>query len=71
MPGAVPATSTWALTNATLGYAIQLADKGWEQALRDNPALAKGLNTQGGHVTYQAVADAFDMDCTPTSQILG
>jgi alanine dehydrogenase len=59
MPGGVPRTSTLALTNATLPYALQLANKGWKQALRDNPALLKGLNVTDGHVTYPGVAEAF------------
>ncbi|WP_044208125.1 alanine dehydrogenase [Flammeovirga sp. OC4] len=62
MPGAVPYTSTLALTNATLPYAIQLADKGWEAACRDNEELKKGLNIIGGEVVYKAVADAFDLE---------
>jgi len=62
MPGAVPHTSTWALTNATLAYAVKLANQGWRQALRADHALSLGLNTCGGHVTYGAVADAFGMD---------
>jgi alanine dehydrogenase len=57
MPGAVPYTSTIALTNATLGYALQIANKGYKKALADNPALLKGLNTYSGSVTYKAVAD--------------
>ncbi len=61
MPGGVPRTSTLALTNATLPYALQLANKGWKQALKDNPALLKGLNMVDGKVTYQAVADAFGL----------
>jgi alanine dehydrogenase len=61
MPGGVPRTSTLALTNATLPYAVQLANKGWKQALRDNPALLKGLNMFDGKVTYAGVADAFGM----------
>jgi len=61
MPGGVPRTSTLALTNATLPYAVQLANKGWKQALRDNPALMKGLNMFDGHVTYAGVAEAFGM----------
>jgi alanine dehydrogenase len=59
MPGAVPNTSTWALTNATLPYAVQLANKGWRQACTDNASLALGLNTVAGHVTCAGVADAF------------
>ena len=59
MPGAVPNTSTYALTNVTLPYAVALANKGWKQALRDDKALALGLNTHAGKVTYPAVAQAF------------
>jgi alanine dehydrogenase len=59
MPGGVPRTSTLALTNATLPYALQLANKGWKQALRDNPALLKGLNVVDGKVAYAGVAEAF------------
>ena len=59
MPGAVPRTSTLALTNATLPYAVQLANKGWQRALRESPALLKGLNITAGKVTYAAVAEAF------------
>ena len=58
MPGAVPNTSTYALTNVTLPYAVALADKGWKEALRSDAALAKGLNTHAGHVTYAEVAEA-------------
>ncbi len=65
MPGAVPRTSTFALTNATLKYAIQLADKGWEQACGDDPALRLGLNIVKGKVVYEAIADAFDLDYEP------
>jgi len=61
MPGGVPRTSTLALTNATLPYALQLANKGWRQALRDNAALKKGLNIVDGVVTYPAVAEAFGL----------
>ncbi|MFC3881599.1 alanine dehydrogenase [Algoriphagus namhaensis] len=61
MPGAVPYTSTLALTNATLPYAIQLADKGWKQACIDNNELKLGLNVIQGEIVYKAVADAFDM----------
>ncbi|MGO3084170.1 alanine dehydrogenase [Ancrocorticia populi] len=58
MPGAVPRTSTIALTNATISYAIAIAEKGWEQAVADDKALAKGLNIQGGKVVNRAVAAA-------------
>ncbi|WP_009480772.1 alanine dehydrogenase [Rhodococcus sp. JVH1] len=56
MPGAVPHTSTYALTNVTLPYALALANKGWEQALNDDQSLARGLNTHAGQVTYAPVA---------------
>ena len=62
MPGGVPRTSTLALTNATLPYALQLANKGWKRALKENPALLKGLNIVDGKVTYAGVAEAFGME---------
>ena len=65
IPGAVPNTSTLALTNATLRYAIALADKGWQKACKDDPALAKGLNIVDGKVTFKAVADVFDLPYEP------
>ena len=61
IPGAVPNTSTTALTNATLRYALALADKGWQQACREDPALYRGLNIVEGKVTYKAVADVFGL----------
>ncbi len=61
MPGAVPRTSTIALTNATLPYAIQLANKGWKQACTDSLPLRKGLNVVDGKVVYEGVAEAFGM----------
>jgi alanine dehydrogenase len=61
IPGAVPNTSTMALTNATLKYALALADKGWQQACREDPALYRGLNIVEGKVTFKAVADAFGL----------
>ena len=61
MPGAVPHTSTYALTNVTLPYALELANHGWREALRKDRALALGLNTHDGHVTYGPVADAHGM----------
>ncbi|MBV9879913.1 MAG: alanine dehydrogenase [Gemmatirosa sp.] len=70
MPGGVPRTSTLALTNATLPYALQLANKGWRRALTENPALLKGLNVVDGKVTYAGVADAFGMAYTDPSQML-
>ena len=65
IPGAVPNTSTLALTNATLRYAVALADKGWKKACQDDPALAKGLNIVEGKVTYKAVADVFGLKYEP------
>jgi alanine dehydrogenase len=70
MPGAVPHTSTWGLTNATLAYAVRLADKGWRDAMRDDPALAQGLNTHGGQITCAPVAEAFGLDSVDVSQVL-
>lgn len=60
MPGAVPHTSTWALTNVTTPYAVELANHGWKQACRNDPALALGLNVHAGDIVYAAVAQAFD-----------
>lgn len=65
IPGAVPQTSTLALTNATLPYAIRLADKGWKEACREDPGLADGLNVVDGKVTFKAVADAFGLKYEP------
>lgn len=67
IPGAVPHTSTSALTNATLRYALALADKGWLKACQDDPALALGLNIVEGKITYKAVADVFGMPFEPVS----
>ncbi|MDP2871328.1 MAG: alanine dehydrogenase [Bacillota bacterium] len=69
MPGAVPRTSTLALTNATLPYAIKLANKGWRRAVADDPSLALGLNVLEGLVCYQAVAAAHDLEYTPVAKI--
>ena len=70
MPGAVPYTSTLALTNATLPYALQLANKGWQQACRDNMDLRLGLNVVEGKVVYKGVADAFGLELTPVGEVL-
>ncbi len=70
MPGAVPHTSTYALTNVTLPYAVALADKGWRQALADDAALALGLNVHEGSLTYEAVAEAFDLPYVPVAEVL-
>ena len=65
IPGAVPFTSTMPLTNATLPYALALANKGWQEACRADAALAKGVNVVDGKVTYKAVADVFGLEYTP------
>ncbi len=70
MPGAVPHTSTYALTNVTLPYAVALADKGWRKAMQDDHALALGLNVHAGSLTYGAVAEAFDLPFTPIAEVL-
>ncbi len=70
MPGAVPHTSTYALTNVTLPYALELANHGWREALRKDRALALGLNTHDGHVTYGPVADAHGMAAVKLEEVL-
>ncbi|MFT2712342.1 alanine dehydrogenase [Clavibacter sp. Sh2126] len=70
MPGAVPETSTRALTNATLPYVIALAEKGWKRALAEDPVLALGLNVHDGHVTNPHVAAALDMPLMPVAEVL-
>lgn len=65
IPGAVPYTSTMALTNATLPYALRLADKGWREACRADKGLAEGVNMVDGEITFKAVAEAWDMPYTP------
>jgi len=70
MPGGVPRTSTLALTNATLPYALTLAAKGWKQACADDGALALGLNVVDGKIVYGGVAEAFGMDVHPVSSVL-
>ena len=69
MPGAVPITSTWALTNVTLPYIEAIAAKGAARAIADDPALAKGVNVIDGKVTYQQVAEAVGLDYTPLDQV--
>lgn len=71
MPGAVPYTSTYALTNATLPYALAIADAGWLGACRARPDLAAGLATHAGHLTSAPVGDAFGLAVTPVAQVLG
>jgi alanine dehydrogenase len=70
MPGAVPHTSTYALTNVTLPYALEIAGRGWREALRDDDALARGLNTHEGSLTCAPVAEAHRLSCTPVSAVL-
>ncbi len=70
MPGAVARTSTLALTNATLPYALQIANKGWMQAMVDNREVRLGANVVDGRVTYKGVAQAFEMECTPIDDLL-
>jgi alanine dehydrogenase len=70
MPGAVSRTSTFALTNATLPYALKIANKGWRQALKDDAGLARGLNVYNGQVTFKAVADDQNLPYTPVEEIL-
>jgi len=70
MPGAVAKTSTIALTNATLPYAVQIANKGWRRAMRENPEIKLGANVMNGKVTYQAVAETFGLEYTPIENLL-
>jgi len=70
MPGAVARTSTFALTNATLPYALQIANKGWYQALKDDVGLAKGLNVYNGQITFKAVADDQNLPYISVTEIL-
>src|SRR5579864_5613421 len=70
MPGAVPHTSTYALTNVTLPYTVEIANRGWRDALRADPALALGLNTYGGAVTCEPVADSHGLVYTPIAEVL-
>lgn len=70
MPGSVPNTSTYALTNVTLPYAVALANKGWKKALQEDKALALGLNTHAGKVIYPAVAEAFNYPLLPLADVL-
>lgn len=70
MPGAVPRTSTIALTNVTVPYAVRIANKGYVQACLEDPALLKGINTLDGYVTYQAVAEAHGLDYKHAEELL-
>jgi len=71
MPGAVAQTSTWALTNTTMAYAVKLAELGLVAAAKADPALAKGINTYGGHVTYEPVAQAHKLEYVSAAKLLG
>ncbi len=71
MPGAVPRTSTIALTNVTVPYALQIANKGFKQAVSENEALLKGVNAYDGNITYKAVADAQNLEHADISSVLG
>jgi alanine dehydrogenase len=71
MPGAVAKTSTLALTNATLPYAVQIANKGWKKAMQENEEIKLGANVIDGKVTYHAVAEAFDLAYTPVETLIG
>jgi alanine dehydrogenase len=71
MPGAVPRTSTYALTNETLRYAVALAGRGWERAIRHDRGLAAGVNVAAGAVTNAGVAEAHGMECAPLERLLG
>jgi alanine dehydrogenase len=70
MPGAVPKTSTLALTNATLPYAVEIANKGWTKAMQENPEIKLGANVVKGKVTYEGVADAFGLEFTPINTLI-
>ena len=70
MPAIVPNTSTYALTNATLSYGLQLANRGFVQALARDKALANGLNTYKGKIAHQGVANAFNLPCTPAEEVI-
>jgi len=70
MPGAVPRTSTYALTNATMPYALQLANLGFVEAVKNDAALAKGVNVCKGEITCEGVASAHGFECTPLKMLL-
>jgi len=70
MPGAVPKTSTVALTNATLPYALEIANLGWKESMRRNPEIKWGANVVKGKITYKGVAEAFNLDYTPVDTLL-
>jgi len=70
MPGAVPKTSTLALTNATLPHAVEIANKGWKRAMQDSEEIRLGANVINGKVTYKGVAEAFNLEYVPIESLL-
>jgi alanine dehydrogenase len=70
MPGAVPHTSTYALTNVTMPYVIEIANKGWRDALNNDPSFAAGLNTHEGSITCAPVAEAHGLPSVPLAEVL-
>ena len=70
MPGAVGRTSSYALCNVTLPYVLQLANKGWKRAMKENPALLNGLNIASGKITFEAIANAFNLEYFPAENLL-
>jgi alanine dehydrogenase len=71
MPGAVPHTSTWALTNTTIPYAVKIAEQGLVAAAKADKALMLGINTYAGHVTFEAVAQAHNLEYVSAPKLLG
>ncbi|MHB1713113.1 MAG: alanine dehydrogenase, partial [Acidimicrobiales bacterium] len=71
MPGAVPHTSTYALANVTMPYALEIADNGLASAIARDPALALGVNVVGGKIVYEAVANAHGLPCVPITAVRG
>ena len=70
MPGALPRTSTLALNNATLPYAVEIANKGWQKAIQENPEIKRGANVVNGQVTYAGVAEAFGLEYVDIDRLL-
>ena len=71
MPALVPRTSTFALTNATLPYALRIANRGFLEAIKSDPGLKEGVNTYAGRLTYEAVAEDQGLEYTPLDEMLG
>jgi len=70
MPGALPRTSSLALTNASLPYVLEMADKGWKKALQENSEIKRGANVVQGKVTFRGVADALNFKYTPVDELI-